>query len=190
MRLMVILALLFAVPARGEDKKAAREAYRVGTQHYDLGEYREALISFKDAYRNFEDPVFLFNLAQCHRQLGDNQSAVRQYRMYLLKVPDAQNRDEVRTLIARLEKTIADEQTNKLVPPQGTQPTVERAPVAPPLVVAAPTPPPEKKPLYKRWWLWTAVGAVVVAGVAVGVGVGVSSGATPTAQTSLGTVKF
>ena len=32
--------------------------------------------------------------------------------------------------------------------------------------------PPPRKPLYKRWWLWTSVAAVTV-GVALGVGLGV-----------------
>jgi len=43
--------------------------------------------------------------------------------------------------------------------------------VAPPVVLVAPAPreapPPETTPIYKRWWLWTAVGAVVVTGVVV-----------------------
>ena len=108
--------------------------------------------------------------------------------MYLLKTPDAPNSDDVRALIAQLEKTIAEEQTNKLSPPQGTVPAVVEA--APPALVFA-APPPQKLPLYKRWWLWTAVGAVVVVAVAVGVGVGVSlSGSTPTAQSALGTFRF
>ena len=33
-----------------------------------------------------------------------------------------------------------------------------------------------KTPIYKKWWLWTIVGAVVVVGVGVGVGVALSSG--------------
>jgi tetratricopeptide (TPR) repeat protein len=191
-RVVLVLAVLVGT-VHAEDKKAARDAYRAGTQHYDLGEYKEALSAFKDAYRNFEDPVFLFNIAQCQRQLGESQNAARQYRMYLLKVPDAQNREEVRALIARLEKTIAEEQANKLVAPQGTQTEVQRSPIepAPPVAVVTTARPPAKPPIYKRWWLWTIVGAVVVAGVAVGAGVGATqSGQTPTAQTNLGTIKF
>jgi hypothetical protein len=49
---------------------------------------------------------------------------------------------------------------------------------------------PEKKvPVYKRWWLWTTVGAVVVAGVGIGLGVGLSQSApgAPMAATSEGT---
>jgi PEGA domain len=47
-------------------------------------------------------------------------------------------------------------------------------PVAPAVVtITTPTPPPpaaeERSQFYKRWWFWTAVGAVVVTGVIVGV---------------------
>ncbi len=31
----------------------------------------------------------------------------------------------------------------------------------------------QKRPVYKKWWLWTVVG-VVAAGAAVGIGVGVT----------------
>jgi tetratricopeptide (TPR) repeat protein len=41
----------------------------------------------------------------------------------------------------------------------------------PPAVLVAPPPsaPPAETPLYQRWWLWTAVGAVVVTGVVIAV---------------------
>ncbi len=35
--------------------------------------------------------------------------------------------------------------------------------------------PPEKTPIYKKWWLWTIVGGVVVVGVGVGVGVALAA---------------
>jgi hypothetical protein len=44
-----------------------------------------------------------------------------------------------------------------------------------------------RAPLYKKWWLWTAVGVVVLAGVGVGVGVALSESALP--QTHFGTSK-
>ena len=36
-----------------------------------------------------EDPVFLYNIAQCHRLLGENAEAVRFYRRYLEAAPAA-----------------------------------------------------------------------------------------------------
>jgi len=36
------------------------------------------------------------------------------------------------------------------------------------------TAPPKKTPVYKKWWLWTIVGAVAV-GAGVGLGVGLTT---------------
>src|SRR5688572_6331199 len=78
------------------DKDRARAAYKRGMQHYNLTEYREALDAFKEAYREFEEPALLFNIGQCHRQIGDKAIAIRFYRNYLNSVPGAPNREEVR----------------------------------------------------------------------------------------------
>jgi hypothetical protein len=56
-------------------------------------------------------------------------------------------------------------------PPQALAP----APAAPPLapgtlaIAAVPAPASTPAPVYKKWWFWTAIGAVIVAGVVIGV---------------------
>jgi tetratricopeptide (TPR) repeat protein len=201
MALMMALVLTDARPATGEDKAKARQAYRRGAQHYDLGEYREALANFKEAYREYEEPTFLFNIAQCHRQLNEHELAIRFYRTYLNRLPGAPNREEVRTTIAKLELTMAEEKAAKSAPPQGTMPAPEAGhAAAPEPAVAAPSPapaasvevvaaPPRKTPVYKKWWLWTTIGVVVAAGVGVGLGVGLTRDRTPSASTDLGTYR-
>jgi tetratricopeptide (TPR) repeat protein len=205
MRLAIVVAILLCVTAaRAEDLAKAQAAYRSGMQHYDLTEYREALESFKEAYRSLEDPTFLFNIAQCYRQLGDKQQAIRFYRNYLIKVPNAPKRDQIHDMIAKLETEIAHEQAAKTGPPQGTlvpkeaPPPLAPAPSPSPEPVIAPPPPsapkvtkPASTPVYKKWWLWTAVGAVAVVAVGVGLGVGLTrSPSTPTANTQFGTFHF
>ena len=182
--LTIVIAL--ASLAHAQDRDKAREAFRRATQHYELGEYREALDAFKEAYRSFEDPALLFNIAQCHRQLGDHAQAVRDYKMYLLKLPDTDNRDDVRELIAQLEKTIRDQQAAKMAPPAGT---TAPTPPARLVMMAQQAPPPHPRPLYKRWWLWTAVGGVAAVGLGVGLGVGLSS-SSASARTDYGTFRF
>jgi hypothetical protein len=75
----------------------------------------------------------------------------------------------VERLIQRLDSEIAQEQATKKTPPQGTITPTERPSAAP--VVASTTAPADKVPVYKKWWLWTAVGVVVI-GVSLGVGLG------------------
>ena len=136
-----ILVLFFIVTAAHADERdKARAAFRLGSQHYSLGEYREALVSFKEAYRSYEDPSFLFNIAQCERQLDQRADAIRAYRMYLVNAPDAANREEVRTLITRLEHELADERATKAAPPPGVQPPATGE--AHPTSVVTPSPSP------------------------------------------------
>jgi hypothetical protein len=188
---IMMVLLVVSQPAQAADKAKARAAYGRATQDYDLGEYTEALDEFKEAYRQYEDPSFLFNIGQCHRQLGDKPAAVRAYRTYLIKLPNAPNRALVLDMIAKLEKSIDEEQATKAAPPQGTMTPSGETPPEPEPAVAAPAPvaaepvvartaPPPHTPVYKKWWLWTIVGVVVV-GAAVGIGVGVSqTSSTPT----------
>jgi tetratricopeptide (TPR) repeat protein len=160
------------------DKEAARAAYERGNRSYNLAEFSQALDAFKEAYRNYPEPSFLFNIAQCHRQLGDKPNAIRFYRTYIRETPNAPNREEVNRLISALERAVAKEQLNKLAQPgpapapaPAVAPTQNRAD----LVATAP-PPPAKKPLVRRGWFWGAiVGGVAATGLAVGLGVGLTA---------------
>jgi tetratricopeptide (TPR) repeat protein len=122
MRLSVTIVLVAALGwpalAHAGDRAAARAAFQRATQHFDLSEYAQALDDFKEAYRNFEDPSLLFNIAQCYRQLGNDEMAVKFYRTFLLKVPNARNREDVERLIAQLNRAIEDEKQRKSMPPQ------------------------------------------------------------------------
>ncbi len=59
-----------------------------------------------------------------------------------------------------------------VVTPPATTTTTAPAASGADLTATAPTTS-ERTPVYKKWWLWTAVGGVVVVGVALGVGLGV-----------------
>jgi len=174
------------------DKARARDAFRQATHFYDFGEYDKALESFKEAYTAYEDPSFLFNIAQCHRQLGQTEEALRVYRSYLRNAQNPPNAEEVRQLIARLEKTLETEKQNRQIPPEGTVPpespattTNEPPPpqlVPPPVTTTAVVSRRDDRPLTRKPWFWAVIGgAVVVAGVAVAVGVveGTKSPANP-----------
>src|SRR5262249_46162745 len=107
-RLILGCALFFASAAAWADnKEVAREAYTEGTRLYDIADFNGALTAFKKAYVNYEEPSFLFNIAQCYRQVGNKPEALRFYRTYLRKSASAPNGDEVRKLIATLEASLA-----------------------------------------------------------------------------------
>jgi tetratricopeptide (TPR) repeat protein len=118
--LLLMVLAGWSATAHAEDRLKAREAYRRATNAYDFGEYASALAAFKEAYGYFEDPNILFNIAQCHRQLGQSLEAIRVYRSYLRHVPRSPNSEEVRQIVARLEQTLAEENANRQQPPHGT----------------------------------------------------------------------
>jgi len=178
---LISMSVFLSLPAIAVDHKSvARESFNEGTRQYDLGEYKLALAAFKKAYVHFEEPAFLFNIAQCHRQLSERADALRFYKTYLKKVPEASNRDEVQRLIVLLEGQLRDEKTAQTVPPTGTMdPAVKTIPAPAPIIVVEPTATPviinqhdKPTPVYKKWWLWTTIGVVVV-GAAVGATLGV-----------------
>ena len=78
-----------AAPKDDAPTARARELFKSGTKHYSLSEYTAALNDFKEAYRLKEDPVFLYNIAQCHRLLGQHEEAARFYRAYLRALPSS-----------------------------------------------------------------------------------------------------
>jgi len=200
-RWLFALAVLvsFVRVSSADDRAKARAAFRSGSQHYNLGEFQQALDAFKEAYRNYEDASFLFNIAQCERQLGHKREAVREYRAYLNNSENAPNRDNVQQTIAQLEREIAADdqraaataaQASKSDKPAGVEAPKPESAAAPSAMslTASPAPVAERKPAYKKWWVWTIVGGVVAAGAAAGLAVALTrTGPAPTVGTSLGT---
>ena len=113
-RVSLLLALLLALgtvlaprpAAAGEDAatKAARRHFSKGDKLFALGRFDEALEHFEKAYEAKPIAGFLFNIAQCHRNLGHIDEAIFSYRKYLSEQPDADNRDKVEQQIEELEE--------------------------------------------------------------------------------------
>ena len=88
----------------------AKALFVQGNGHYNLGEFSPALEFYKRAYRVKPLPAFLFNIAQCHRKLGNHREAITMYQSYLVGVPDAQNKQLVESLIKEAQDKLAHEQ--------------------------------------------------------------------------------
>lgn len=178
MKTVALILVLLSARLAVADPADAKAFVDKGSAAYKQQHFTEALVMFQRAYRESPDPALLFNIAECERQLGSFETAARSYRQYVEKSPDAANRDEATQLAAQMDEAALAAQTKP----------APAAVVAPPLV-SAPLEP-ERTPIYKKWWAWTAVGAVVVGAIAIGVGVGVARyNATPTASTALGTTR-
>src|SRR5579871_925298 len=105
--LQAVVCLALAGVARADeasDKAQVKKLYEAATSHYNLGEFQEALDAYKEAYRIRADPVFLYNLGQCYRQLNKPADAAREYRAYLREQPEAKNRAAVEKLIKDMDE--------------------------------------------------------------------------------------
>lgn len=98
-----------APAAADEPHEKARAAFERGRTLYRLTRFDEALTEFAAAYQLLPEPAFLYNIAQCQRELGHDVAAVKAYEQYLATVPpDDPSRSEVETTMATLNARIAD----------------------------------------------------------------------------------
>ncbi|MET0404354.1 MAG: tetratricopeptide repeat protein, partial [Cystobacter sp.] len=91
----------------------ARVKFAEGNAAYEQGQHQKALNAYVEAYRLLPLPGFLFNIAQCHRQMGQHESAATFYRRYLAqsKQPPA-NAPLVNELIVEMDAAAnKDQQT-------------------------------------------------------------------------------
>ena len=134
-----------ASAARGEDAGKAREHYAVGLRAFDLGKYDEAIAEFEAAYRYKDAPGLLYNIAQAYRLSNRPEEAVRYYRTYLERKPDAANRAEAESKIERLasileERKVKNPALAEAPPPPPGAPSIAAMPRTPALVAPAAAP--------------------------------------------------
>lgn len=130
-----VLALVLgfsSLPAVGAEvtdaaKAQAREKFTQGNEAYARGEFREALAAFDAAYKLVPLPGFLFNVAQCHRQLGAHERAAFFYRRYLsLSEKEPANAPMVKELIAEMDAQAADKAQAKATDRPKAEPSREK----------------------------------------------------------------
>lgn len=148
--LIVVLALSLVCGRAGADQSderaraSAREHYAKGTSFFDLGRYDDAVAEYALAYEAKNEPSLLYNIGQAHRLANRPALALRFYKMYLTRLPDAPNRDEVESKIAALERVVAQQKTSP-TPPR--EPSVAHARTAPTTPAVTTTPPVATTPL-------------------------------------------
>jgi tetratricopeptide (TPR) repeat protein len=195
---LLVVSLAGTGGARAADPKAeqARAHFQQGDTFFKLDKYPAALQEFEQAYLAKQDPSFLYNIAQCHRLMGNRVEAIRFYKRFLNDAPTAANRPVAEKHIRDLESAVSAEEltgahvahtpttptsapagTGTAVSPATTAPPPQtvaqeaRPPAAPEAAISVPPPPPsstDDRPVYTKWWFWTAVaGAVVVGGLLI-----------------------
>jgi len=168
----ICLACVASVRVASAEDAAMRSAkrhYERGQKLFALQKFDEALDQFQQAFDAKPIPDFLFNIGQCHRNLGDYEAAVFSFKRFLKLDPDTANREQVEELITELEEKMARDDARKRRLGKGGGASSSSA---------------SSTPVYKKWWFWTGV---VVVGAAGGVGIyAATSGGDGPPDTTLG----
>ncbi len=172
--------------APGIDAEAQRHA-TLGQRLLERGEGQRAVGEFRRAYELRADARFLFDIAEAYERIGLDDQARFFYGRYLRAAPDALDRDEVQERLDALDKRTSGTTSAKpaLVP---TAPEPAPASFAHDVVVIPVADAPEPRPLWRRWWTWASLGALV-AGTAVAI-YALDRTQTPAPATSLGDKTF
>ena len=188
----LVIALTLGARAQAADRtgsEKAREHFKQGEAFFKLEKFQDALGEYEQGYLARSDASFLYNIAQCHRLMGNKPAALRFYRRFLDEATHVPNREMVEQHIHTLEKALASAPPEP-PPPAGPNGTTTAPPPAPLDLRAPPSTSPAgepalvgasttatgsatadassaDEPFYRSWWFWPAVGVV-----AIGAGVG------------------
>lgn len=155
-----LLALVRVAHAEDPAERAARRHYERGQKLFNLQKFDEALEQYQKAFDAKPIPDFLFNIGQCQRNLGDYEAAIFSFKRYLKLDPETDNREKVESLIEELEEKVDEANAERMRLGKRKRTPDPEEPEQPEQ--------PAGKPVYSKWWFWTGIAVVGVAG---GVGI-------------------
>lgn len=190
-----------APAAKPPGQKSLRELVESAGQHFDKGEFDEAVKDYYAAYERKKIPQLIFNIAQAHRKAGQNQEALIAFERFLKEDPKSPLAPEAEAnaaaMRARLEAEKATAEraaAEKLAQQRAAEAEAlakareaehKKAEAALLLLTQQ-----KKTPVYKKPWFWVVIGGVVAAGVATGVAVAVTRPQDPSSDLGVRTVEF
>ncbi|HYQ04259.1 MAG TPA: hypothetical protein VER96_36555 [Polyangiaceae bacterium] len=141
------------VPTESETA-AAKGAYQAGNASFDEADYPRAITYWEDAYRrDCTANLLLKNLARAYELYGQKRQAVVALETFLVREPNAADKEQIQRRIEVLKKQIAAEKAA----PVAAAPVA--APVNPPPAQTQPEPPPASDTQGKR-----SIAPLIVAG--------------------------
>jgi tetratricopeptide (TPR) repeat protein len=124
---VLLIAVAVAAPARAQDEvedapvqtisdepelspkesdRKARALFKQGAEAYEDGRYRDAWDYFRQAYLLSKRPELLYNVGQAADRLRMDREALEAFKLYLARLPEAENRREVENRVRALEERL------------------------------------------------------------------------------------
>jgi hypothetical protein len=113
-------------------RSEAKARYERGVEAYSAGRFKDAVDHFLAADQLSPSAPLSFNIARAYEKLGDDSGALRWYRDYARRSPNAPNIADVGVLVTRYEEQLAKkgvQQLTVLSTPSGATVTIDAAPV-------------------------------------------------------------
>jgi len=101
---------------QSEADRKARELFERGRAAFREGQYRDAWENFREAYILSKRPELLYNVGQSADRMRMDRDALAAFKLYLEKLPNAENRREVESRVAYLEDRLAREGDTEINP--------------------------------------------------------------------------
>jgi tetratricopeptide (TPR) repeat protein len=102
----------------------AKSLFEKAANAYAAGHYYEAIESFLELDRFYPNDQLPYNIAKAYDNLGSRPGALRYYREYLRRSPDAADHDAVVTRVRELETALAERGIQQITvfsdPPEAT----------------------------------------------------------------------
>ena len=181
------VTLFIALLASDVGARPGQALFERAQASFSQGRFDEARADYQAAYDAEPLPAFLFNIAQCYRNMGDYERAQLYFHRYTVREPRGPNRQVAERLAAEMSK-LAEARRHELA---AESPTGEpaAAPSGAPATTPPLTPPPDRAagdrqtsllavrdsgrpapasspPFYRRGWFWAGVVGVVLLGAA------------------------
>jgi hypothetical protein len=150
------------------------------------GEVQKGIRLLAELYTASEDPIWIFNLGRCYQQNAQLTPALARFKEFVRQSKGGPNDEDVREAQKYIAEIETELQRGRLEPGTTsggggmTQPTQTDATAA--TLTSRPAEPEAAatdRPIYKKWWFWTGVGAMVVAGTVTAFLVAHGSGSRP-----------
>lgn len=171
-----------AAAKSGEARAQAKAAVAQAQVDYQLGRFEAALEGYRRAYELVQLPVLLFDMGQCHRNLGNAERAKFFFEGYLRDETrmDPERRHVVEDLITESAAVLDRQRAAAAAATAKAADAAKRRPPARPRIrleavddtassglglrAAAPESSPSDRSIFRRWWFWTTLGALALAG--------------------------
>lgn len=178
----LVTALLTSAPANGQSETSPPNCdadppctalKSQASAKSKSGDLVEALRLYRLAYEVRPDPRLWYNVGRLLHKQGQTAEAVAAYQKFLaapiLDEQQPQQAQKAREYLAQLQTPLAA--SPQMPVGSGPDAISSITPAATTRTDARPI----QTPVYKKWWFWTVIGVVVVAGIAGGVAGGVAA---------------